>query len=117
MSDVVHEASPDKWGLQSATCLRCGRTSKQLGLAALWTQLPELVTCSGDTSRRGAVVEIIDPKNKDVLLPSRVLINGVDVGYTVKGSLRINPGSLPDAEPATVTLTLMPSRIIIRGSE
>jgi hypothetical protein len=63
----------------------------------------------------GAVVEIVDPTGNGTgpLLPRRVYINGTYVGYTTKGGFRVNAGGIDEA--ATVTLTLMPAKIIIRA--
>lgn len=68
-------------------------------------------------SRRGAHVEIVDPKSTDgyPLVPTQVLINGVDVGFVAKDGVRIDPGG--SASLTQVTLTLLPGRLTIRGAD
>lgn len=63
----------------------------------------------------GSVIEIIDPHwTKDgVILPTRVLVNGTDVGWIAPYGLSINPGG--HTEPLTVTLELMPSEVRFGG--
>ncbi len=46
-------------------------------------------------------------------MPTRVLINGTDVGDIAQDSVIIEPGDR--TSPATVALTLMPSRIEIKS--
>lgn len=71
---------------------------------------------------QGARIEIIDPDpDAPVLLPSRVRVNGVDVGLIAEGgvelkqgdvSVGLEPGSWTD--PTTVTLVLFASSVEIR---
>lgn len=70
-----------------------------------------------DLSIRGALVEIIDRNagSNGPLVPTRIRVNGVDVGYTEAGSLRVDPGGKNIA--AKVSFTLMPARIVIRGAD
>jgi hypothetical protein len=64
----------------------------------------------------GAHVEIVDPKARGgVLAPSRVLINGVDVGLVSSDGVQINVGDSRNI--TTVTLTLLPSRVTIRSGD
>jgi hypothetical protein len=72
----------------------------------------------------GAHVEIIeplhdnsDPETMPAIKPSRVRINGVDVGTIRKGSVLVDPGNGdPSSEGATqVTLTLYARRVEIRA--
>ncbi len=61
----------------------------------------------------GAVVEIVEDGESQ-----GVLINGTDVGWIAVDSLRVEAGAGGDRKtPTTVTLTLLPSRVIIRSGE
>ncbi|MGR6538893.1 hypothetical protein [Streptomyces rochei] len=64
---------------------------------------------------QGGIVEIVDPGATDSgpLMPTRVLINGTDVGLIAEGGVKIEAGDGRN-DVATVTLTLMPSRIEIK---
>ena len=65
----------------------------------------------------GAHVEIVDARATDdgPLVPTRVLINGVDVGYIARDGVKVEPGGSDNT--TQVTLTLLPSRVTIRGAE
>ncbi|MGA5035104.1 hypothetical protein ACPB8P_31740 [Streptomyces cellulosae] len=65
---------------------------------------------------KGGVVEIVDPgaAESGPLVPTRVLINGTDVGLIAEGGVAIDPGD-GNGNVATVTLTLLPSRIEIKS--
>jgi hypothetical protein len=65
----------------------------------------------------GAVVEIVDPSPSGgyPLVPTRVLINGMDVGPVARHSLSIEAGG--DDSMTAVTLTLLPSRLVIRHAD
>ena len=67
-----------------------------------------------------AHIEIIQPMSPDLdawiagapIQPSRVLINGHDIGLVAENGVTINPG---DARTmATVTLTLIPGHVEIK---
>ncbi|MFE0353595.1 hypothetical protein ACFW2I_08885 [Streptomyces nigra] len=64
---------------------------------------------------KGGVVEIVDPEaiESEPLVPTRVLINGTDVGLIAEGGIKVEPGD-GNGNVATVTLTLLPSRIEIK---
>lgn len=69
----------------------------------------------------GADIEIleltpdgVDPSSLPCIKPSRVLINGVDVGLILKDSIVIDPGNRPD-RTTKVTLTLQPRSVTIRA--
>jgi hypothetical protein len=52
---VVHEHSGASNG--DVYCRRCQQPSSDLGIAALWTYLPEYVTCPGSASDRPVSAE------------------------------------------------------------
>jgi hypothetical protein len=60
------------------------------------------------------VLEEADDTGEDGLMVTRVSINGVDVGRHAK-TPKINVGSHDARTITTVTLTLIPSRLEIRG--
>lgn len=67
---------------------------------------------------RGAHIEIVDPKSfgdDGAIVPTKVLVNGVDVGLVAQDGVHI--GSLDGDSITTVTFTLFPSRVTIRGAE
>lgn len=74
----------------------------------------------GVTPPTAAHIEIIEPTNPGAdawpadlpILPSRVLINGHDVGLVATNGVTINPGDAGNA--TTVTLTLIPGHVEIK---
>ena len=65
----------------------------------------------------GALVQIVDPtddSDRGPLLPSRVLINGTDIGLIAENGIKIDVGD--NDSVATCTLTLLPRRIEIIGA-
>lgn len=67
----------------------------------------------------GAHIEIIDtdatgPDSGRFLLPKRVIVNGTDVGRVAENGIHISPGNSDTI--TTVTITLIPSRIEIKGA-
>lgn len=65
----------------------------------------------------GAHVEIVDvslASGGGPLMPSQVLVNGVDVGLVAKGGVRLDTGGIGEA--TTVTLTLLPQSVVIRSA-
>lgn len=67
---------------------------------------------------RGAHVEIVDPKSfgaDGAIVPTKVLVNGVDVGLVSGDGVQIGP--LNGDDLVSVTFTLYPSRVTIRGSD
>jgi hypothetical protein len=100
---------------------RCERSTQHAGphngQGYTWGKFGVTPPDDDDLSTRGALVEIIDrnARSGGPLVPTRVRVNGVDVGYTEAGSLRVNPGGRSTV--ASVTLTLLPARIVIRAAD
>jgi hypothetical protein len=70
------------------------------------------------TNLKGAVVEIVEPGgvHNGPVIPTRVRVNGVDVGLIVDGGVVIDPGHAPD-QPTTVTLKLLPASVVIHSTD
>jgi hypothetical protein len=61
----------------------------------------------------GAVVEIVERgSGTGPVIPRAVKVNGVDVGLVAAESVKVDLGDT-EGTPATVTLTLLPRRIVI----
>lgn len=61
---------------------------------------------------QGAVVEIVEPgSGTTTVIPKSVKVNGTDVGLIAENGVTVHPGMGKDT--ATVTLTLLPRRIVI----
>lgn len=69
----------------------------------------------GASMGQGAVVEIVEPNHEpgEALMPTRVRVNGVDVGELAK----VPKVTMGVDEVTTVTLVLYPSRLEIKGDE
>ncbi|MFH8737379.1 hypothetical protein [Streptomyces sp. NPDC017964] len=65
---------------------------------------------------RGAyvVLEEADDTGEDGVMVTRVVVNGVDVGRLARAP-KISVGSDRDRSVTTVTITLVPSRLEIKG--
>ncbi|GAB7187164.1 hypothetical protein ATKI12_6995 [Kitasatospora sp. Ki12] len=62
---------------------------------------------------QGARVEIVEPDHEGgALMPTLVRVNGVDVGLMARPP-QVRAGG--DEQPATVTLTLLPREVVIKG--
>ncbi|MFF1417649.1 hypothetical protein [Streptomyces sp. NPDC058280] len=60
------------------------------------------------------VLEEVDDTGEDGLMVTRVIVNGVDVGRLAKAP-KINVGMKDERTLTTVTITLVPSRLEIKG--
>ncbi|MGW2514708.1 hypothetical protein ACWC0A_36090 [Streptomyces scopuliridis] len=60
------------------------------------------------------VLEEADDTGEDGLMVTRVSVNGVDVGRLARAP-KIHVGTKDDRAVTTVTITLIPSRLEIRG--
>ena len=67
---------------------------------------------------KGAVIEIIDASVGDgPMLPSRILINGVDVGLIDVEGFDLSRAGASFSGPLVMTLRLLPSRIVFRHED